>query len=122
MSFMSPFPHLKVPVVVLTEQLQEAQDGLHDGHLGGQLLVISLALVAHTVIIGRRPGVTCPGMTFLLILLAGADHQMLRLTWGIEIMLGGIYNNLSIIYIKSEKTEKNLSVMLEVALVVNSLL
>lgn len=38
---------LQVPVVVLTQQLQEAQDGLHDEH--GHAHLIALHALAHLV-------------------------------------------------------------------------
>lgn len=47
---------LQVPVVVLTQQLQEAQDGLHDEH--GHAHLIALHALAHLVApaqAGARP-------------------------------------------------------------------
>lgn len=37
--------HLQVPVVVLTQQLQKAQDGLHDEH--GHAHLVALHTLAH---------------------------------------------------------------------------
>lgn len=51
--FPRPGPHLQVPVVVFTQQLQEAQDGLHDGDDRAHLQLV-LGLVRRSL--GALPG------------------------------------------------------------------
>ena len=57
-----PRPHLEVPVVVFAQQLQEAEDGLHDGDDRAHLQVV-LALVRRGL--GALPGlVVVVGVSF----------------------------------------------------------